>query len=1230
VPGAGENPPQAGSSTGNARGSGGQVASSLTCAKCQTENRPGRRFCSECGAALAVACPSCGFANESGEKFCGGCGASLAVATPQPGSPTPAFPVAPEPTPSVSRFGSPEAYTPQHLAKKILASKSALEGERKQVTVLFADLKGSMELLADRDPEEARAILDPVLELMMEAVHEYEGTVNQVMGDGIMALFGAPVALEDHAVRACLAGLRMQEAVRRHADALSRGSDSAAVRIRVGLNSGEVVVRAIGSDLHMDYTAVGQTTHLAARMEQTARSGSILMTAETSRLAAGYIQARSLGPMTVKGLAEPVEVHEVVGLGGTRTRLQVSALRGFTRLVGRESEMELLPTALASAAAGQGQVVAFVGEAGLGKSRMFWEFTHSHHARDWLILEARSVSYGKATTYLPVMELLKAYFQIDDRDEPSSVQAKVTSKLRTLDLALETVIVPMLAILHLPIDDQHWAALDPSQRRHRMLEAVKRLLIRQSEVHPLLLVFEDLHWIDSETQALLDGLVQILERVRVLLLVNYRPEYRHGWNPKPYYTEMRIEPLPPQSAEELLATLLGDDPTLTPLKQLLIERTAGNPFFLEESVRSLVETETLAGERGAHRLAKPLTSVQVPATVQSLLAARIDRLSLELKGLLQSAAVIGKDVPLALLRSVADLADEELRRGLDDLQAAELLYETSPVPEAEYTFKHALTYEVAYASLLQARRRTLHSRIIEAIEQRYANRLTEHVERLAHHAYRGQVWDKAVTYLRQAGAKAQGRSAHREALTFLDEALEALRHLPETPERQEQEIDVRLELRGSLYPLGEFEKMLTYLREAEAMATKLADARRLGLVSVHIGEYFRQTGQFAEARRLAEQALVLGDKLQDVPLQLYARHYLGLACHALGDYRRASELLRAVVQSPQGVRGTVVGSWEAYKAINLAWLARCLAEIGEFEEGVAAGRQAVAIAEGIDSPYSLAAACIGLGYICLVRGDLEAAGPVLERACSVARDANIALFRPQATRLLGGAYLLAGRLDEGVMLVKAAADEVEARRLLMQHAAVLALLGEACLSADRVDEASAATQRALALARERGQRGDEAVALRVLGDASARSSIDIEKAEHHYLAAIALAGDLEMRPLLARGHLGIGRLYLRAGDRVRAEDHLLLGTRLFIAMDMRVWLQQAVTSLSELGRELIVARDQRDLFEYLNRALAPDGPLRVVLDDEPKPVGGRSGRDGRSGQHVKGKLQLHGLSITEE
>jgi tetratricopeptide (TPR) repeat protein len=491
-----------------------------------------------------------------------------------------------------------------------------------------------------------------------------------------------------------------------------------------------------------------------------------------------------------------------------------------------------------------------------------------------------------------------------------------------------------------------------------------------------------------------------------------------------------------------------------------------------------------------------------------------------------------------------------------------------------YSFKHALTQDVVYAGLLERRRRQHHVAAGRGLEDLYAERLDDVVELIAYHFGRGQVWDKATTYLRQSAAKAQRRAAHREALASLEEALAALGHVPETRQTHEQGIDVRLELRGSLYPLGDFERMFGYLQEAETMATAIADRRRLALVSGHTAEYYRQTGRFTEARRLAEQALALGDDLRDVPLQLYARHYLALACHALGDYARASDLLRSVLRLPEtgwqagAFGGTVMGSasWETFQAINLAWLARCLAERGEFDEGTEAGRRAVALAEGLGSPYTLTVACIGLGNVLVVRGEVDAAVPVLERGGRISREANLALLGPQATRLLGSAYLSAGRIDEGLALVRAAAEEVEARRLLMQHAAVLALLAEAYLVADHVEEGSKNAQRALTLARERGQRGDEATALYVLGEAAARQSLDAGAAEHHYTGAIALAGELQMRPLLARGHLALGRLHLRAGDRESAEHHLLTARRLFVTLDMPLWLEQAATSLNELGR----------------------------------------------------------------
>ena len=510
-------------------------------------------------------------------------------------------------------------------------------------------------------------------------------------------------------------------------------------QIRVGLNSGEVVVRAIGSDLRMDYTAVGQTTHLAGRMEQLAPPGSIRLTADTLRLAEGYITVKPLGPVPVKGLETPVEVYEITGAGPLRSRLHAAATRGLTRLVGREAALEQLRQALGRASAGFGQVVALVGEPGVGKSRLVWEVTHSHRTHGWLIVEAGSSSYGKATPYLPVIDLLKGYFQVEDRDEPRKMREKVTGKILTLDRALEPMLPALLSLLEVPVEDAAWRTLDPPQRRQRTLDALKRLLLREAQGQPVLVVFEDLHWIDGETQALLDGVVESLPAARLMLLVNYRPEYEHRWGRKTYYTQLRLDPLPPESAGELLQALLGGDPSLQPLTRLLIERTEGNPFFLEESVRTLVETGALIGERGAYRLGGPTAVVQVPATVQAVLAARIDRLPPEEKRLLQTSAVIGKDVPDAVLQAVAEMREEDLRRGLAHLQAAEFLYETSLFPElgvhvqARADPRSGVRESAPRPATHPARGR---SECHGACGERPG--LSLHAERLAHHAVKGR------------------------------------------------------------------------------------------------------------------------------------------------------------------------------------------------------------------------------------------------------------------------------------------------------------------------------------------------------------------------------------------------------------------------------------------------------------------------------------------------------------
>jgi class 3 adenylate cyclase/tetratricopeptide (TPR) repeat protein len=1079
------------------------------------------------------------------------------------GEPLSAPPPAPAPPPTRASLAS----TPAHLAEKILISRSALEGERKQVTVLFADLKGSMELLADRDPEEARQLLDPVLERMIEAVHRYEGTVNQVLGDGIMALFGAPIAHEDHAVRACYAALRMQETVTRYGDEIQR-SHGVPVQIRVGLNSGAVVVRAIDSSLHMDYTAVGQTTHLAARMEQMAKPGSVLTTGETLRLADGFVQVKALGPVAVKGLVDPVEVFELVGAASTRTRLQAFATRGLTRFVGRQAEFEALCQALERAGSSHGQVVAVIGEPGVGKTRLVYEFIRSHYTHDWLQLESSSVSYGKATAYLPVRDLLKAYFQIDDRDDGRKIREKLTGKLLTLDATLGPTLPAFLTLLDVPVEDRSWQDLDPTQRRQRTLAAIKQLLLRESQVQPLLLVFENLHWIDAETQAVLDSLIDSLPTARLLLLVNYRPEYQHGWGNKTYYTQLRLDPLPPASAEELLQALLGDDHSLVPLKRLLIERTEGNPFFLEESVRALEETGGLVGERGAYRPLQPLDRLQVPATVQAVLAARIDRLPPEEKRLLQTGAVIGTEVPFALLQAIGELPEEELRRALGHLQAAEFLYETSLFPELEYTFKHALTHEVTYGSLLHERRRALHAGIVDASERLYADRLPEQAERLAQHAFRGEVWDKAVVYGRQAGTKAYARSALREAVACCEQALAALTHLPESRATQEQAIDLRLDLRNAFWNLGEFRQMLDSLRQAASLAETLDDQPRLGRISSYMCRCLREMGDHDGAVESGQHALAVAETLGDFALQVIAHQHLGVAYHTLGDHRRATGLLRRNVESLAGdLLREFFGLTVPPAVLSRAWLVRCMAELGAFPEGSAHAEEAVRIARAVDHPPSLVHAYLSVGFLSLRTRDLSRAITILERGLALCRVFNMLFFFPETASALGCAYACAGHVAEALPLLDQAEQTSAAMGTMGGQSLRVGYVSEAYLLAGRMQEALQLAGRALDLSHAHKERGHEAWALRLLGEIAAhQDSPEIEPAEHHYRQALALAEELGMRPLMAHCHLGLGTLHSRIGRVDQARTDLNAAIALYRAMEMTFWLPQAEAVLAQVEK----------------------------------------------------------------
>jgi class 3 adenylate cyclase/tetratricopeptide (TPR) repeat protein len=1104
----------------------------MHCRRCGHDNRPQARFCERCAAPLGSTCAGCGAALAASIRFCPDCGHPVAAAGAPP------------------RLASPGAYTPPHLAERIFSTRAAMEGERKQVTVLFADMKGSMELMADRDPEEARYPLDGVIERMMDAVHRYEGTVNQVMGDGIMALFGAPLAHEDHAVRACYAALGMQEAVKKYSEELQR-TRGISVSIRVGLNSGEVVVRSIGSDLRMDYTAVGQTTHLAARMEQLASAGSVLATAGTLRLAEGYVEVRPVGQVAVKGLGQPVEAFEVLRAGPARTRLHAAAARGLTRFVGRRAEMAALGAALGRVASGHGQVVAIVGDAGVGKSRLVWELVHGGALEGWRLLEAHAAPYGKGWAYLPLVDLLEAYLELPHGADHAEIRERVAAVLDAEDwVAFGS---PALALLGVPVDDPEWVPLDAERKQRRIFEAVRHLLVRGTRGRPACVVIEDLHWADPETLAILDLLVDDVAAAPLLLLVTYRPEHHHDWNGKPHYRELAVDTLAEPDTEALLRELLGSGPHVATLARLLAERIGGHPFFLEEAVRDLLEAGALVDERGQRRLTRmPMT---VPDTVQAVLAARIDRLLPDDKRVLQTASVIGKDVPRWLLEAVVDVAPDALAPSLARLQAARFLYETRLFPDSEYAFAHALTLEVAYGGILRERRRRLDARIVEAIEARPRVGHGQPIERLAHHAFRGELWDKALTYCREAGRQALSRFAHRSAAAYFEQALVALGHGSAGAAAAALAIDIRLELRFALLPLGQYRRMLELLTEAEALAEALGDRRRLGLISCLLCNQLALRFDFPGAIERGQRALEIAAGLDDAALGVATSAMLALAYYGSGQYPRAGEAGARAAGDAEDVprdRFGIVVPPRVYGGTLASW---ALAETGRFAEAMALATGALAAAEALGHPHSVIFGCLGVGMVHLRQGAAEDAVGALERALAIWEGADLPAVLIELAGPLASAYCLAGRPGDAIALLERAVAQALVLRHRLGHALRTGGMAEAHLAAGRPEEAAPLARIYVDMTRMVGGEGHIAWGLHLLGDVAARCDPpDADAAESALAEALALARRLGMRPLEARVLLTRGRLLDRLGRADGARALVTEAAGLFAALDMPRWV----------------------------------------------------------------------------
>jgi predicted ATPase/class 3 adenylate cyclase len=1070
----------------------------MRCPRCATEARGGVKFCEECGARLEITCPSCGAAVPAGTKFCGACGAAVAppAADQRAGVP----------------YAEPHSYTPAHLAERILKDRVALTGERKLVTVLFADVSGFTSLSERLDPEEVHGIIKRAFDLMLAEIHRYEGTVNQFLGDGLMALFGAPLAHEDHAVRAAHAALGVQRALAAYREELARtrGID---FRMRQGLNTGLVVVGAIGDNLRMDYTAVGDTTNTAARMQQLAEPGTIVVAETTAHQIEPYFELRQLGTFVVKNRAQPVAAWALVAARAQISRLDARAAQGLSPFVGRDDVLSTLERAWAAARRGRGQAVFVIGDAGIGKSRLLYEFRERvMHEADWV--QADCVSFGHAVPFLPIVAMLKRTFGIAEGDAEGDMVAKIERGIALLGDESRPIGAALRYLLSVDPGDSTLTSMDPASRRKRIVAAVVRLTAARSRARPVVVLVEDAHWIDGASEEILKALAEALPGMAVLLVVTYRPLYRQPFDERTYYWRVALQPIEEHDATRIVRATLGVEELPSEIAAVIAGKAEGNPFFLEEIGRALVQSGALRVENGRLATGGAAGTLAVPDTVQDVIAARIDRLDEPQKRTVQTAAVIGREFALALLRRVSDVHGQ-LEACLADLTRIELIYEKLAPGDPAYVFRHALTQDVAYASLLQAERRRLHAQIGAALEEAYAGRLEEHAEELLHHFTRGEVWEKVAHYAREAGDRASALFVDARAVELYEAGLTALARVPETAQTARLGIDLRLAMRAPLWRAGQLDRVHELFREAEQLATRHGKRDVLDTVYAYMVQYHWAKGDQDQAIAYAERCLETAAAREDLSLRITGLFYRAHAYFTLGQHRKCladCEAIFAGVKGREHERLGLSGLPYSGAAQMAAW---ALAELGDLTGALAMLDRGEAVAEAASNVYSLAVVRGARTFVLAVASRLDEAVSVGEDVVATCREKNFAGQFMLAACALARAYAALGRGRDAVALTQEAIARQAAvgawsdRAWMHYHEA----LGH--LAAGELDEADADVARALDVATRHREEGSRAWA-HYVGALVAQRRGDASRAEHHLDRARHIAEALELALLRER------------------------------------------------------------------------------------------------------------------
>jgi class 3 adenylate cyclase/predicted ATPase len=1092
----------------------------MRCPSCGHENRDEATFCGECAALLAaeVVCAACSRKNPTGRKFCDGCAAPLAGAA------------------KPSKVNGPRSYTPPYLAEKILSGRTALEGERRTVTALFADAVGFTPLSERLDEEEVYDLMQGCLGRMMDAVHRYEGTVTQFRGDGVMALFGAPIAHEDAARRAVAAALEMQKSLDEYAADVKQ-QHSVGCRFRVGLNTGPVVVGKISDDLDMDYTALGDTVNLAARMEELADPGAVYLSENTYRAVRDYFECEPLGALTVKGKAEPVVAYRALQETAVHTRFEAAAERGLTPFVGRNQELTVLRGYLEQARRGQGQVVFISGEAGIGKSRLLLEFRRSIQDEGVTWLEGHCISYGKNIPYLPVIDILKRGFGVQEGDNDDVIIAKVDEVAAQWEEEARCGVPYLKYLLSVDPGDPTVTAMEPLQRRAGIMDGLRAMLVEGSRRRPQVVAVEDLHWVDEKSEETLAALVDVIASAPVLLVLSYRPGYAPSLGERSYYSRVALGHLAPEESAVMAERVLQTATLPQQLQQLITGKAEGNPFYIEEVTKSLLESGALRKSNGSYALERPVEEIRIPDTIQEVILSRIDRMETGAKQAIQLASVIGREFTVRLLERISDV-EGKLGDLLAELKSLELIYEKAYFPELSYMFKHALTHDVAYSTLLLERRKALHRIVAAAIEELYAERLPEQYETLAYHYYEGQEWEQALDYLLKAGRKAVAAYANQDAITYLTKGLELLKTLPDSPERAQQELDLQVTIAPVLravhgYTAPEVERCLT---RAQELCRQVGDTPQLFPVLWGLWVVYFIRGELQAAGELAEQLLSLAQREDDPAPIMEAHRLLGATLFELGELSPARAHLEQVITlyDPQEHRSHafLYGQDPAMAALSYGtWIVWLLGYPGQ---ALDKGRRALTLAQELSHPYSVAYALIANAWVHQFRREVQGVAERAEAAITLCTEQGFFEFGAWGAITRGWALAEQGQAEEGTAQIRQVLADLRAvgSRLFAPHHR--AMLAEAHANAGQAEEGLSALAEALAIVDKTGERWWEAELHRLKGELLLMQGAAEAEVEACFHQALEISRGQQAKSLELRAATSLSRLWWGQGKKSEA------------------------------------------------------------------------------------------------